>query len=207
MFECCPKTIQSHLKHDIYTNRICEKNYENWFFNDSHIFRQTQSVWVLSENKPKPSEASYLDRQNVWEGSTKTDSSLIHMFFTNPQSNWVLSENNPKPSEASYLDRQNVWEGSTKTDFSLIHIIFRSTKCVSVVRKQTKAIWSMIYRHTECVRGVYENRFFIDFHPQHQIYRRHSSVWVLSENRPNNKRTHLRRYAKQQIQCSTTKHL
>ena len=164
MFECCPKTIQSHLKHDIYTNRICERNYENWFFNDSHIFRQTQSVWVLSENKPKP-------------------------------------------SEASYLDRQNVWEGSTKTDFSLIHIIFRSTKCVSVVRKQTKAIWSMIYRHTECVRGVYENRFFIDFHPQHQIYRRHSSVWVLSENRPNNKRTHLRRYAKQQIQCSTTKHL
>ena len=55
---------------------------------------------------------------------------------------------------------------------------------MSVVRKQTKALWSMIYRHTECVRGVCENRFFIDFHPQHKIYRRHSSVWVLSENRP-----------------------
>ena len=71
------------------------------------IYRKHQSVWVFSENTPKPSEASYLDTQSLWEESRKTDFSLIHM-FQNPQSVWLLSENNPKPSEASYLDRQNV---------------------------------------------------------------------------------------------------
>ena len=70
----------------------------------------------------------------------------------------------------------------------------KNTKCVSVARKHTKAIWSIITRQAESVREVYENRFFIDSHPQHQIYRRHSSVWVLSENRLNNKTTRLVRH-------------
>ena len=78
--------------------------------------------------------------------------------------------------------------GQRKPIFQWFTCFLESTKSVSVVRKQSKALWSIICRHTECVRGVYENRFFIDFHPQHKIYRRHSSVWVLSENRPNNKR-------------------
>ena len=94
--------------------------YENWFLINSYVFRKPQSVWVLSENNPKPSEASYLDTQNVWERSTKTHFSLIHLIFRKAQSVRVLSENNPKPSEASYVDRQNVWEGCTKIDFSSI---------------------------------------------------------------------------------------
>ena len=74
--------------------------------------------------------------------------------------------------------------GLRKPIFQWFTWFLESTKCMSVLRKQTKALWSIISRHTECVRGVSENRFFIDFHPQHKIYRRHSSVWVLSENRP-----------------------
>ena len=52
--------------------------------------------------------------------------------------------------------------GDYEKDFSLIHIFLETTKCVSVVRKQTKALRSIISRQTECVRGVYEKRFFSD---------------------------------------------
>ena len=73
-----------------------------------------------------------------------------------------------------------MWQGITKTDFSLIHIFLETTKCVSVVRKQSKAIWSIIYRQTESVRGVYENTFFIAWYDCGTA----QSVWVFSENTP-----------------------
>ena len=47
------------------------------------ILRTPQSVWVLPENTSKPSEASYVVRQNVWEGSTKVDFSSIRTFNIN----------------------------------------------------------------------------------------------------------------------------
>ena len=143
---------------------------------------------------PSESEASYRDTQNVWESSTKTDFSLIHIFFESHK----LCECCPKALQSH---RRHHIQTCIMCERVLRKPIFHgflwfleTTKCVSVARKHTKAIWSIISRQAESVREVYENPFFIDSHPQHHIYRRHSSVWVLSETRLNNKTTRLVRH-------------
>ena len=80
----------------------------------------------------------------------------------------------------------------------------------------TLAIWSIIWQHTECVKGICENVFFIPDQLQNIFFGKPKSVWVLSEynqkpsealyvdkqnvsevcecclkNTPNNKKTHL----------------
>ena len=155
----------------------------------SHSTRHISHSVTLGE-----SEASYRDTQNVWESSTKTDFSVIHIFWENHK----LCECCPKALTSHrrhHIQTCRMCERVLrKPIFHCFLWIRKNTKCVSVARKHTKAIWSIITRQAESVREVYENRFFIDFHPQHQIYRRHSSVWVLSETRLNNKKTRLARH-------------
>ena len=81
----CVSVVQKHSK--AIWSIICRhpqclrEFYENRLFIESYYFYKAQSVWVLSENTPKPSEASYPDKQNVWEEFAKPDFSLLLMIW------------------------------------------------------------------------------------------------------------------------------
>ena len=139
----------------------------------SHSARHISHSVTLGE-----SEASYRDTQNVWESSTKTDFSLIHIFLENHK----LCECCPKALTSHrrhHIQTCRMCERVLRKPIFHCFLWFdKNTKCVSVARKHTKAIWSIISRQTECVRGFYENRFFIDSY----IFRKPQSVWVLFEN-------------------------
>ena len=134
----------------------------------------------------KPYQAWYVHKPNVWEGSTKIE---ISYFNKSTEVCECCLKTNENHINSICTQAECVREVNENHCFNFI----KALKCVSVLWKHSKAIRSNISRHTESVRGVYESRFFIDLHLQHQIYRRPSSAWVLSENSPNNKRTLLAR--------------
>ena len=144
----------------MYTSRMCERDHEHRFFNFMKPLKCVSVAWKQS----KPYQAWYVHKPNVWEGSTKIEISYFNE--STEVCEWCLKTNENHINIICTQTECVRWVNENHC-FNLI----KALKCVCVLWKHSKAIRSNISRHTESVRGVYESRFFIDLHLQHQIYR------------------------------------
>ena len=145
------ETRINHIKHHMYTSRMCDRE-------------QPLKCVSVAWKQTKPYQAWYVHKPNVWEGSTKIEISYFNE--STEVCEWCL-KTNENHINIICTQAECVRGVNENHCFNLI----KAPKCVSVLRKHSKAIRSIISRHTESVRGVYESRFFIDLHLQHQIYR------------------------------------